>query len=259
MFNRRALAVAAGIVLSIAASTANAGSLTLGGDDGDYRAGTGGEFAVTAYSDAASLPAVGHNPRSDAIFHTFCMERLNDQGINLSGTYDYTIADFSSAWTGADGKATAVGVGTETTRALDTHTAWLYTEFWYGRLGDYTADTSDDYDYSPGTGRAASAEALQKAMWYFQTSTGSYGEQYGYSAIGTLAQKYVDMAVAAVAATSWSGIGNVRILQLVDSDGVTKQDVVTMVPLPPAALAGLGLLGGLGLIRLRRRRAWHGR
>ena len=45
-----------------------------------------------------------------------------------------------------------------------------------------------------------------------------------------------------------------RVLNLYDDAGNNKQDVLVVVPLPPAALSGLALLAGVGLIGLRRRR-----
>jgi hypothetical protein len=255
------LAAAVASFVLVAAATAHAGTIKFGGDDSDYREGGGGEFIVEQYSNQSDLPTPGHSPRPSsvshptaAIFHTFCAERLNNQGFNLAGTYTYLIASESSAWNDGGGNATAVGVGTETTRALDTHTAYLFSQFYFGTLGDDTATLADDYDYTPGSGRSASAAALQKALWYFQTSTGSYGEQWALPALGTLERAYIDMANAAVSSGAWNGIGAVRILQLTDSNGISKQDTFTMVPLPPAALAGFGLLGGLALLGLKRRR-----
>ena len=114
--------------------------------------------------------------------------------------------------------------------ALDARTAFLYYNFRMGTLAGY--------DY--GAGRQASAGELQAAIWYIQ------GNQAG-GANNT----FVALAEAAILGNQWSGIGNVRVLNVYDGNGALAQDQLTIVPAPgAAALAGVGFLAAS-----RRRRA----
>ncbi|MHC4506657.1 MAG: hypothetical protein ACYTFI_25475, partial [Planctomycetota bacterium] len=140
------------------------------------------------------------------------------------------------AWRG--GKNTDLG------DPLDELTAYLYHHYYFGTLEDIDGtayvNTND-----------AQVDALQGAMWYIEEET---------TTLSAASKKFYDAAVAAVAAGDWSGIGDVRVMQLFyfDAQGNEKfaQDQLTVVPLPPAAFAGFALLGGLGLVRrIRRRRA----
>lgn len=130
-----------------------------------------------------------------------------------------------------------VGVSTQSlvdNVPLAQETAYLYTQFRNGTLPNY--------------GTNAAADALQAAIWHFQGQAG-----------GAL-NAYTTLASAAVSGGSWSGIGNVRIANLVwhtagsgFAVGAPAQDVLVIIPLPPAALAGLGLMGFMAVGKIRRR------
>jgi hypothetical protein len=131
-----------------------------------------------------------------------------------------------------------VGVSTQSlvdNVPLAQETAYLYTQFRNGTLPNY--------------GTNAAADALQAAIWHFQGQAG-----------GAL-NAYTTLASAAVSGGSWSGIGNVRIANLVWHTallpnfpvGTPAQDVLVIIPLPPAVFAGLGLLGVVAVGQIRRR------
>ncbi len=112
---------------------------------------------------------------------------------------------------------------------LDQRTAYLYTQFRNGTLANYTL------------GDATSANLLQKAIWHFE------GENVG-DVSGNL---FVQAADTAVSNGSWSGLGNVRVLNLFYQDGRQAQDQLTTVP-EPSTLALLG--SGVAALCFRRRR-----
>ena len=117
---------------------------------------------------------------------------------------------------------------------LDQRTAYLYTQFRNGTLANY--------NYGPGgIGDATSANLLQNAIWYFE------GE--GVSGAGNL---FVDAANAAVSSGAWSGLGNVRVMNLFYQDGRKAQDQLTTVP-EPSTMVLLG--SGVAALCFRRRRA----
>jgi hypothetical protein len=127
------------------------------------------------------------------------------------------------------------GVG-PTGDPLRPQTAYLYTMF---RSGSLTRLDGKAYSYSPDD----SANALQAAIWYFE-------ENQTKPAEGTLADKWVDEANA----SGWTGIGNVRVLNLLNGDG-RAQDQLVLVPEPSALLLlGFGLIS-LGLFGRRKFRA----
>ena len=105
------------------------------------------------------------------------------------------------------------------------------------------------YDYNPGSGRENSAEQLQRAIWAIE------GE-YTLSTSGDdMAKAWKSAAESAVSDGDWSGIGNVRVLQMYrkwsDTCFEVKQDQLYLTPVPGAVL--LGILGlGVAGIKLRK-------
>ncbi len=173
-----------------------------------FASGNGGEFTVTpsaGYLGQMGLPA----DLSMASFQTFCME-TNEQ-FSPGGSYSMCIN--IDAIAGGNGGPSY---------PLQPETAYLYYNF---RMGTLTG-----FDY--GAGRQASAGQLQQAIWFLQ------GGQSGGVNNG-----FVALAVGAVAGGSWSGIGDVRVLNVYNDNGSRAQDQLTIIPTPgAAALMGVGML-----------------
>lgn len=239
------------VILSVAVlaviglmSTANAGTLKLYADGSSYSDLPGGEFAAEFVSGGFSLAPQANNPVKD--FQSFCVEY--DEHFGSGGTYDFTLNDRTiyggvSSYDPIDSTRN----GTATEDPLSPETAWLFTQFWTGKLSSY--------DYTYGSGRVASAGALQEAIWWLEGERLQSGVPASITLLSTQAQTWIGDAVAA----GWTDIGRVRVLNLwavghAGEAGYEKQDQIVLVPLPSAALAGLALLAGLGLAHSRRRR-----
>ena len=243
-----ALAFAAIVVASLGfglVQAAEAGTITLTRDGGKYSGSPGGlqagEFGVTSYN-GSTVGSMGSGVQVGGnVFQTFCLETTEPLSLGTQYTSVVGTAASSGGYSGGNPDS------------LDARTAYLVNAFWTGTLTGYT--------YSQGGGRVSSATALQLAIWHLEgeIQPGALTTAYNGNA---QAQAWVSAATAAVASGQWSGLGNVRVLTLTGTGGQAAQDVlvvigdtVTPVPLPPAVLAGLGLMAGLsGFGALRRKR-----
>jgi hypothetical protein len=217
---------------------------------GTYASGVGGEFTLTP--DPLSsfiLDTSGYHTWTKGIggsgsFQTFCIETdeyiRNDSDIWVSEAFKGGSKPGSHAWDGG------VQTGGDD---LNTQTAYLYTQFAKGVLSSYR--------YNSGASlRKTDAGQLQNAIWFLE------GEK-GLTA-GSQAEIWVQEAVTASATQfglylpnsndplygSWSGIGNVRVLQLY-KDTQYGQDQLYLTPVPGAVLLGLLGLTAAG-IKLRK-------
>ena len=214
MRSKLAVGIVCGAFMALAAMPATAGPVVLAGDAVQFANGpgdTGGGEFVVTVNGSWS-------------FITFCLQRT--EYIDFSNTFTvdsvnpYTLTD--PVVNGGD------GTGRDYIRE---QTAYLYSMFRAGTLAGY--------DYL-GAGHVASADDLQRALWMFEDELQI-----------NLANPFVQLANNAVNGGLWSGIGNVRVMNL-SRRGVEAQDQLTLVPEPASFVLMLGGLAVLARRRIRR-------
>jgi hypothetical protein len=196
--------------------------------------GQGGEWGIVSIN-GLTPPAMGSGVAySSNVFQTFCLERNE----TLSpGTYSWSLS--SAAHNGG------VGGATNNADPISAATAYLFNIWWSGQLTDF-GGSGNSYDYSFGSGRVSSALQLQNALWFLEDELTS--SQMDHNSV---AWTWAQAALSAVGSST--DIGNVRVLTLTDSSG-NHQDVLVLVPLPSAAVIGLGLMSVMGVVGMVRRR-----
>lgn len=211
---------AALVVLAIAGTAMGADTIRM--SQGPFSAGNGGEFVaqpLTGNVGVVGLPA----DIAAGTFETFCVEE--NELFRPGDVYNFVIN--TGAVQGGVAGQDPPGSGFD---PLDARTAYLYHHFRYGTLGLF--------DY--GAGRQASAADLQQAIWYIEQEGGT--NNY-----------FVALAEAAIGAGAWSGIGDVRVLNLSNGEFPNAQDQLTIVQFIPTPGA-VALMGMGGLLAARRKR-----
>jgi hypothetical protein len=237
----RIVATAGALALGLGlAQAAQADTLTVARDYDNYTMGFsesghtgGGEFAVTQINGLTALSMASGAGISGSVFQTFCLERNE---VLSPGTYNWSL--------GTAAHAGGVGGATNGSDPISAATAVLFTRFWNGTLTNYAGHS---YNYTAGSGRVASAAELQDAIWYLEGELTDSQIDHNSTAWAWAQQALTD-------AGNSTSIGNVRVLTLTDSSGGNHQDVLVLIPLPPAAMLGLGLLSAIGVAGVIRRR-----
>ena len=238
--------VVTGAVAVPALQAAFTGTLKLA--SGPYQVNPGGEFTVTETGPLASP------------FQTFCTER--SEYLAFGQQYDYRINSGAVQGSGLAGGADTFDPNT--LLRMDTisiGTAYLYSQFRLGTLAGYNVD------------RAASAAALQNAIWKLEGEAGSLDGKIGgpagltvsqilYYKFGgdlTLWDNNASFAEYGVVALNLFN-GGAESQDVVNENGVhyrVNQDVLGMVPEPSTMIAGVLLLlpFGASTLRILRRKA----
>jgi len=179
----------------------------------------GGSFFLTPNGNAADA------------FMTFCLqiERYVDDTSTfvVSGISEYAFWEDDNrggdTFTGRD--------------YLSAQTAWLYSNLRAGTLDGYDPESEN------------ANNAFQWAVWVLEEEEWQAPPEGEYA---PLANQFISMANQAVA-NGFTGLYNVRVMNLVSLDGSDAQDQLMLVPVPePSAVAllGSGLLA-LGFYRRR--------
>lgn len=221
----------------------------------------GGAFTATR---ASGYIGEFTGPRANASassFQTFCVQ-LNEYVTVPGGPYLGVISTFTRAAGNSNWDPTTNSFGSPSTQdTISSTTALLYYQF---RTGGSFGGL-----YTNSVTTTALTEALQLALWYsegeLRTSTNPNTGVFGNATAANNAYNSNTLAqnLFAWASDSNNNLGRdwgVRVLQLWAQDAtgaytVFRQDQLTIVPLPPAAYAGLSTLAGvIGLGYIRRRR-----
>ncbi|HYE61172.1 MAG TPA: hypothetical protein VD997_04180 [Phycisphaerales bacterium] len=209
----------------------------------NYRGPTtmGGEFRVETVNFHFTPAATGTMFKwglapAPGLFESFCLEKFEDQVYHtlLSADLSTSTTAGSAAYAGVGGGA--LGGAAD---ALDPRTAYLYSHFIHQTL-------LTPYDYAVEANRHLDADELQKAIWFI--------EEEDATALTGKALLFFNEAQAAVSSGAWTGLGDVRVLNLYTFENgarVDWQDQLVVIPAPAgAAVIGAGLLS---LTRRRRR------
>jgi len=213
-----------------------------------YFRGNGGEFTLYPNGSAPFLPNDGYANVTKAqdgrakSFQSFCVEMTeylqNPMEVWVSTTSTISPLDGSGSHAIYGGVFPA---GDD----LDSRTAYLYTRFAAGALSNYNY----------GVGRNVSAGTLQKTIWLLENEIGNLWDNAGGFALDATQQAqataWITEAGNAINNGNWSGIGQVRILNMwgLDQNGQyvkIAQDQL-YVPIPAAVLLGMLGLGAAGL------------
>lgn len=235
---RSGLVMLAGLAVGLLTASGLAQNVIRMEDPGSsWRHGSfaGGAFrAVTVSGYNGENGGAGGSANS---FLTFCLER----GENISmGQQSYTEISNRAMNGGPDG-----GNDPEPGDPLSAVTAFLY---WSFRTGQSIGSGA----FAGEVDSAEETRSLQRAIWFAENEfDGSESEWQG----DTRAQNYYNWAVANNDG-DFHGVAVMRLWANYSNGEFSgaRQDQLTLIPLPPAAWAGLGSLAGVMAIGYVRRR-----
>lgn len=165
------------------------------------------------------------NTATGFTFGVFCLEK--NEYFTPGSTYTVaSITDYA-----ANG---GVGGATNHQDPLRNATKWLYYHFLLQDIQSVTGVSENDY-------------GMQLAIWFLE-------DEIRYCQLNDVAKEYVKDALAAENAGAYTG--DVRVMNLVDRNGVAQSQLIGAAPVPEPStvvLLGAGLLGA-GLLGRRSRK-----
>ena len=210
MIKKIAILVGLLTVMAMSVYASFDGTITLANDTSQYAYGNGGEFkAVTS--------GLG-------TFQTFCME--HNEEFYPGVTYNYRINTGT-----VSGGVGSHEVDPFTGKSMDNisiGTAWLYSQF--------RAETLTGYNYTYGSDRTLSANALQQAIWWLEDEGGTKNSYV------TIAESILHLNDTTIKGDSEGAFGVVALNLYDRNSGVNAQDQLAIVPEPTAMMAGILLL-----------------
>jgi len=239
------------------AQTVSAAPMTL--TDGDQiKLNWVGNYGGAHGGGAFTASGLGADSGGDT-FLTFCLEFTEHISLNTAYFVDVNTQAVGGG-SGVSGTyAGDVNGVSGSNDPLSAATAWLYTQF-----RDVSNNPLGVYGFTQNN--AASHNAMQLAIWKLENEISSTFNTAAFSSYNssTLAQSLVSAAIGATtgANPSWSGLGNVAVLNLYTSytNGVfsgNSQSQLYNTPVPEPeiyAMMGLGL-GLMGFMARRRKQA----
>jgi hypothetical protein len=207
---------------------------------GEFRVQAGPDFTVTPLR--TGTPFQGGVPAAPGLWEAFCVEKFEPLDFSLTYRADVNTTTTSSA------AAYAGGAHGGFNDPLDPMTAYLYDHFINKTL-------TTPYDYVNEANRINDADAMQTAIWFIEQETSD--------PLTGKALAFFQEAQNAVNSGAWTGLGNVRILNLYTQVGSTARvdyqdlliDTGVSSPIPLPSGAGLAGVGLLGVLTARRRRS----
>jgi hypothetical protein len=231
----RAHAISAGIALLILfAPPALADGTVYTGDyhtltPSGWGAYGGGVFTFSLAPDRPGHPTSGFAGTTvehgiGSVFQTFCLETGE---VFYPGRFYRATVDTTIKWGHPEPNAFGNGANPVSNTVLAPQTAFLYSKFRSGALAAAvpTATTND----------------LQAAIWFYQLqATEDWVYTHYTPAVIDALRLFADTGTAGSA--YWSGLGDVRVLNLFDWNDTPGQSELVLIPLP-----GSGILASAGL------------